>query len=200
MTDTAAARRPSPRPRPADTDPGMVNERPNLRVVPPHADPVPVEPEACTVQPDPAGDPTPTAEIPQVSASDGAQQEAEPDLTAGLWARTRHLAGRTRQYWTPPALLTEAPATLADLADYAHHAPWTAQDHGPLRKAGVAYWTGVALPYTGVSRYREWVIQRPGRLTAHLAVIKLFAHTTAGLWVVDHLVYPVAQFAGHLFL
>ncbi|WP_433730941.1 hypothetical protein ACQP2Y_21400 [Actinoplanes sp. CA-051413] len=203
---TAEARRPSPRPRPAGA-PSRPVDRPELRIVPPPPDDMfvddpaaPVQAEACTLQPEADETTTPTAEFPQVNVNtDGAHPDPARSRVQALWASTRAVAGRTGAYWTPPALFTDQPASLAELADYARHAPWTAQNRSVIRKAGVVYHGG-AYAYTVVSRYREWVVQRPGRLAVHLGAIKILALTTPGIWVVDHLVYPVAQFAGHLFL
>jgi hypothetical protein len=116
------------------------------------------------------------------------------------WASLKAAGGRVGSYWTPPALFTDQPASLAELGEYARHAPWAHQQHGPIRAAGIGYWRALAYPYTAVSRYREWVFQRPGRLLAHLGAIKLLAHTTPGIWVVDHIVYPAASLAGHILL
>lgn len=204
-TATAEARRPNPRPRPAGAPSRPVD---HLRVVPPPPDDMfvddpasPLEAEPCTLQPEPDEDTTPTAEFPQVNVNtDGAHPDPAHSRVQGVWASTKAAAARTGAYWTPPALFTDQPASLADLAQYARHAPWTAQNRGAIRKAGAVYWSGLALPYTTVSRYREWVIQRPGRLLVHLGAIKLLALTTPGIWAVDNLIYPVAQLAGHLFL
>lgn len=195
MTDqTAAAWRPGPR---VDNPQRPAEDRPRLHVVPEPA----ADSATCNLQPETAEPDTPTEEFPQVSDHpDSATQAAARLQISGLWASTKDLTARTGAYWTPPALFTDQPASLAELADYAHHAPWTHQHNGLIRGAGVGYWRGVAHPYTVVSRYREWVMQRPGRLLVHLGAVKLLAHTTPGVWVVDHLVYPAATFAGHLFL
>lgn len=197
MTDQAAVYRPSPRPRPAG-EPSRPVDRPDLRVVPRPADPD--EAEIRKLQPETVEAPAPSITFPQVNGSDGANADTEPGQVSGFRASIKAAAARTGAYWTPPALLTEQPASLAELADYARSAPWTAQRKGAVRKAGIVYGSGLALPYTAVSRYREWVVQRPLRLAAHIGGIKLLAQTTPGIWVVDHLVYPVVQFAGHLFL
>lgn len=184
-----ATRRPSPYPRAAESV-----SRPaaaHLRVVP--------EPDTLqSATPEPAiGEDTP---LDHVSAAhdlaDGAQTGPVAELDAGspgLWARSK-------AYWTPPQIFTDRPASLAELADYAKHAPWTHQNSGLIRGAGIGYYRTLAYPYTAVSRYREWMFQRPGRLLLHLAGVKLFALTGPGIWVVDHIVYPAAQFAGHVFL
>jgi hypothetical protein len=184
-----AARRPSPRPRP-DAAP----ERPG----PAHLTVVPDPDTLHSATPEPAISENTHAD--HVSAghdlTDGAQigpEAVQGAESPGLWARTA-------AYWTPPAIFTDQPASLAELADYAKYAPWTHQNSGLIRTAGVSYYRVLTYPYTAVSRYREWVMQRPGRLLAHLAGIKLFALTGPGIWVTHHIVYPAAQFAGHVFL
>lgn len=173
-TPAGAARRPSPRP---------------LRVVP---------------DPPPAGSEVPTSGNPgsrpveSISAGqDGSTQVSEvPGFrvrAAGWWATTR-------SYWTPPAGFTDRPASLQELAAYARHAPWTAQQSGPLRALGVGWYRLVGYPKTVKNRYSEWVWQRPLRLAAHIGVIKLVSLTGPGAWTVDHIVYPAAQLAGRIFL
>ena len=198
MAETTTARKPSLRPRTTtDTQPVKAEQRPTLQLVPAVPD---IETETGNLNSETETAPPPDDLFPQVSASDGANGGTVRDRVSGFWASTTAVAGRTQAYWTPPAIFTDRPASVADLADYARHAPWTAQNAGLIRKAGNVYWSGLALPYTAISRYREWMVQRPGRLAAHLGVLKLFTLTTPGMWVVDHLVYPVAQFAGHVFL
>lgn len=197
MAENATARKPSPRPRSLD-DPAL--DRPTLRVVPLDYTPPPTEAETGNLKPETEQAPTRRFKFPQVSGSDGANPEAARQRISVFWASTKAAAGRSRDYWTPPGILTDRPESVEQLAEYSRYAPWTAQKTGVIRAAGTAYWVGLALPYTAVSRYREWVVQRPARLVAHLGVIKLLSLTTPGIWVVDHLVYPVAQFAGHIFL
>lgn len=97
-------------------------------------------------------------------------------------------------------MFTTAPATLEDLAAYAKRAPWTQQQTGIIRAAGIGYYRFLAYPYTVVSRYREWFAQRPMRMLFLAGGVKLAALTGPGHWVVHTVVYPVAQFAGHIFL
>ncbi len=115
-------------------------------------------------------------------------------------SRFRTLANRSRDYWTTPGLYTTRPASLADLAEYAKHAPWTAQQHGPIRTFGVWYYRLFAYPYTAWGRTKEHMVQRPLRFAALLGGIKLASMTGPGAWVVDHIVFPVAHYAGHVFL
>lgn len=187
MTETAATAgvyRPSPRPRPAG------QSRPDsahLHVVP--------EP---TLQPETAAAKnTPRSEDSQVSDVPGTADSAIP---APVRSRIAEFRAASRAYWTPPAIFTERPPALTDLAVYARHAPWTHQQAGILRKAGVGYQHTVAIPYTVISRYREWLVQRPLRLAALAGGIKVFSLTGPGIWVVDHIVYPAARIAGHILL
>jgi hypothetical protein len=189
VTDSAAAyappgvRRTGAPSRPADP-------RTRLHVVPEPKSEVPTSGK-------PQAAPTPS----ETAAHSGAPSEtgaAVSDLefrvrAAGLWTRSR-------TYWTPPAVFTARPASLADLAEYAKHAPWTHQQTGIVRAFGVGYYRSVGYPYTVVSRYREWIAQRPARLLVALGGIKLAASTGPGIWVVDHLIYPAARLAGHIFL
>lgn len=188
MTDAATAYGPQPLARPQGAPSRPADPRPHLHVVSGKA----------TLQSETATRPTTPAD--HVSAgqiiSDGAQATPRRLQIAG-W---RALCKRTLAYWTPPAMFTDQPASMADLADYARHAPWTSQTSGAIRTAGIAYWNGLALPYTATARYREWVFQRPGRLAAHLAGLKLFALTTPGIWAVDHLIYPAAHLVGQILL
>lgn len=192
MTDAAQAYRPSPRPRPAGA-PSRPVEAPRLHVVPPPADP---------------GSEVPTSERRQGAPTDSvaAGQSGSSTETAGstsdLGFRV-HVAtvwSATRAYWTPPVVFTAQPASLADLAAYAKQAPWTSQDAGLIRSFGVWYYRAFGYPYTVISRYREWFAQRPLRFAALLGGIKLAALTGPGSWVVHTVVYPAAQYAGHIFL
>ncbi len=187
MTDAATANvyRPSPRPRPDGAPPRP--DSPRLHVV---TDQTEIT-ETAT-----AGTP-PSAEDPQVS---DLSAFADAETATGAEARIRAFGASTAAYWTPPAVYTDRPASLAELAAYAKQAPWTHQQTGIIRGLGVAYYRGVAYPYTVISRYREWFAQRPGRLLVLFGGVKLAAMTGPGIWAVDHLVYPAARIAGHVFL
>lgn len=174
----AGVRRPSPRPRP-DTGP-------RLTVVPHSNSEVPTSA------------PTVGAGVDPITAGQSGSRRERSERWFRTWASRTYAA--SRDYWTPPALFTDPPASLADLAAYARTAPWTHQNTGVIRGAGVGYYRFVAYPKTVLSRYSEWVWQRPLRLAMHLAGIKLFAHTPPGMWLVDHLIYPGAHLAGHIFL
>ncbi len=140
--------------------------------------------------------------VPADRVSAGQAQPAEVSDTASSDSRFRVSAlwAATRDYWTPPKIFTDQPASLADLAAYAKTGPWTHQKTGPARALGVGYYRTVGYPYTVVSRYREYIAQRPGRLLVALGGIKLAASTGPGIWVVDHLIYPAAQLVGHILL
>lgn len=188
MTDVAGTvHRPSPRPRPAGTV-SRPADNPHLRVVPPPAD---------TSEVPTSGNPAePTTETISAGQSGSPTVEAK----SGFRVRLTAAFNATRDYWTPPAVFVDRPASLADLAAYAKQAPWTAQQTGAIRAFGVGYYRFVAYPYTVVSRYREWFAQRPLRTFALLGGIKLAAMTGPGIWVVDHILYPAARLAGHIFL
>lgn len=194
MTDQAAVYRPSPRPRPAGAPSRPVDGH-RLHVVPPPADPQVSDSEVPTsgISGDSAGA---TPESITAGQSGSAVTVTRPGFrvrVAGTWAASR-------TYWTPPAVFTDRPASLHDLAAYAKQAPWTAQQTGLIRAFGVGYYRYGAYPYTVVSRYREWFVQRPLRYAALLGGVKLAALTGPGHWVVHTVVYPAAQFAGHIFL
>jgi hypothetical protein len=193
VTDQAAAYyRPSPKPRPAGA-PSRPAEAPRLRVVPPPADPYS---EVPTSEPSQGGG------TQTITAGQSGSTTHAGVVTSDLGFRVR-ISGawaRSAAYWTPPSLFTDRPASLEELAAYAKSAPWTSQDRGLLRASGVWHYRLLGYPYTVISRYREWVFQRPMRLGAHLGGIKLFALTGPGQWVVHTVVYPAAHFAGHIFL
>lgn len=189
MTETATAGtyRPSPKPRPAAGQ--SRPDSPHLHVVRPDSE-VPT-----------SGNPADTPTETITAGQNGSSTAHAPDFSdIDFRTRTGSLWQASKAYWTPPAVFTDRPASLAELAEYARHAPWTAQQTGIVRKAGIGYQLGVAYPYTVISRYREWFAQRPLRFAALLTGVKLASMTGPGAWVVDHLVYPAARFAGHIFL
>lgn len=188
MTDAATAYGPAPRVRPTGAPSRPADPRPHLRAVP---NPDTLQPETATEENTPSG---------HVSAGQIVSDDANPGAGPLQIAGWRAAVARSRDYWTPPAIHTDQPASMAELAAYARTAPWTAQTSGPLRTAGVIYGYGVAVPYTYTTRYREWVAQRPGRLLLHLGGIKLAAMTGPGIWLVDHLIYPAAHLVGQILL
>lgn len=181
MTEPATAvRRPSPKPRPADDVPRPATN--HLHVVRDQHSEMPTS---------------------------GNQEEAPTEtISAGqngspLGSRLkdfRTVAARSRDYWTAPKLYTDRPASLADLAEYARHAPWTAQQAGPVRAFGIWYYRLFAYPYTAWGRTKEHLVQRPLRFAALLGTVKLASMTGPGAWVVEHAILPAAQFAGHILL
>jgi hypothetical protein len=177
VTEPATLNRPSPRPREAVVRP--------LHAVP---DPNPAITETASREDTPSDHET--------AGQSGSPESAGPGWVAGLQSRWTAI----RDYWTPPAIFTDQPASLAELAAYARTAPWTAQQKGPIRALGVWHYRLVGFPYTVISRYREWLAQRPLRLIAALGLVKLVALTGPGHWLIHTIVYPVAQLAGHLFL
>src|SRR5690349_8388711 len=110
VTEPATARRPSPRPRPAD-------EPPHLRIVPAQTE----IPETCNLQSSPGA---PSGEDPQVSGLSG---RADAETATAPRARIAQFWASAVAYWTPPAIFTEPPASLAELRSYATTAPWIAQ-------------------------------------------------------------------------
>ncbi len=182
------ARKPSPRPRTSTETP---TERPSLQLVPT----VPDDPEVPTSEV--SGNPE---DAPTETISAGHSVTPPTTRMSGFRVSAARWYQASAAYWTPPKLFTDRPASLQQLADYATHAPWTAQQAGIWRTAGIGYYRLVAYPKTVSKRYGEWVWQRPGRLLLHVGVIKLVTLTGPGSWAVDHLVYPVAHLAGRLFL
>lgn len=189
MTESATAGvyRPSPRPRPAGAP--SRPDSPHLHVVRPKSE-------------------LPTSgtggEAPADSISAGQHGPAAVSDTAvseiGFRVRAAGLWQASKTYWTPPAVFTDRPASLAELADYASLAPWTSQNTGLARGFGVWYHRVFGYPYTVVSRYREWFVQRPLRFAALVGGVKLASMTGPGAWVVDTIVYPAARTVGHILL
>jgi hypothetical protein len=184
VTEPATARRPSPRPRPAGTPPRP--DQPHLRVV-----------ETPNSEMPSSGSPV---QAPTETISAGHDLGGNRSGIPGFRVRRPFTWAATRTYWTPPALFTDRPASLADLRDYATAAPWTSQNTGLLRGFGVGWYRTVAYPATVACRYWEWAWQRPLRVALHLGLVKVAAMTGPGIWVTDHLVYPAARVAGHIFL
>lgn len=107
---------------------------------------------------------------------------------------------RSRDYWLPPNLLTNPPASFVELSAYAHRAGWTRRLDGPVRAAGIAYHRLVGLPVTVVCRYIEWICQRPGRLVPVYGVWKLFVSTGPGPAIADNVIRPCLAVAGWVLL
>lgn len=183
MTDAAYTYRPGARPGGAPSRP----ENSRLHVVP---------------DPDLQSETAAGEDAPSITSSQVSDHAAEAAVEPHFTLRDRFWLLRTsaKDYWTPPAVFTEQPASLADLASYAKTAPWTHQHTGLLRGLGVGYYRFVGYPYTVISRYREWFAQRPIRLALLFGGVKLASLTGPGDWVVHTVVYPVAQFAGRILL
>lgn len=107
---------------------------------------------------------------------------------------------RLRDYFTPPELFTDRPASIPELAAYAHRGDWTRQQYGALRAAGIWWWRLVGYPKTVRHRFAEWLWQRPGRAVTAVLLVKLLSLTTPGAYVVDQLIEPVVHAAIWLFL
>lgn len=180
MADTAAAARPSPRPRPSATGP-------NLRLVPNRHNSGTLHPE---MQDAAAPQATAEPENPGIQPS-----KLHAALTATIassdWWKRMVKAGLA--YYTPPSVLVDRPATVAELAEYAYWAPWTRAQAGTLRTAGIWWYRLVGVPATVTCRYWEWICQRPGRAIPTLITVKLIASTSWGGWLIDHLITPTAS-------
>ncbi|GGM22334.1 hypothetical protein ACFFX1_11210 [Dactylosporangium sucinum] len=98
-------------------------------------------------------------------------------------------------YFTPPAPWATPPASLDELASYAHVGEWAAP-RGLRRVVGIAYWYLIGLPSTVACRYAEWTVQRPGRLLTVLLVGAVLYKTPPGHWAA-HTVDGVLQFVFH---
>lgn len=96
-----------------------------------------------------------------------------------------------REYVTPPSVLTESPASVAELAAYAHWGAWTSSTGGPLRRLGIVWHRLVGLPTTVVCRYVEWIAQRPGRAIPVYLLFKLLISTGPGPWAAENIIRPV---------
>jgi hypothetical protein len=98
-------------------------------------------------------------------------------------------------YFTPPAPWVTPPASLDELARYAHVGEWAAP-RGLRRAIGIAYWYVIGLPSTVACRYIEWIVQRPGRLLTVLLIAAVLYRTPPGHWVA-HTIGRVLQFLSH---
>ena len=105
-----------------------------------------------------------------------------------------------REYVTPPSVLTDRPASVAELRAYARRGGWTVQSAGPLRAAGVAWYRVIGLPTTVVGRYIEWIAQRPGRAIPVFALWKLLILTGGGPWFAAHVIVPAGHVAAWVLL
>lgn len=199
MTEAFVVNGAAPRSRPAAAGPRS-GDTPNLRLI------TDSDPETCIAAPRDTRSGRPGASV----RAGKLQSALRTAITDGeRWAALR-------AYFTPPALLTDSPASLPELREYAYTAPWTQQPYvarpytdedskavvktGAVRRTGIWYFRGFVYPYTVWSRTKEWAVQRPGRLVLTLAVVKLIASTSYGSWAVDHLLYPTARVVGDILL
>lgn len=135
-----------------------------------------------------------------------AERETAPEPSTlhpqGITVRDRLVGvlAASRAYWVPPNLLTQPPASVAELAAYAHHAGWTSRHDGPIRALGVVWHRAVSLPITAVCRYVEWIAQRPGRALPVFGVWKLLILTGPGPAVADTVIRPALAFLAWVLL
>lgn len=141
-----------------------------------------------------------------VSAHTPAERETAPEVStvhsklATLRDRAEGAVGRSRAYWVPPNLLTRPPASVAELAAYAHRAGWTRSTAGSLRALGVLWHRAVGLPVTVLCRYVEWFAQRPARALVAFGVWQMTSRSVPGSWIADHLIRPILAAAAWVFL
>lgn len=169
MTVTDTRRRPSPQPR--TENPTVVTERAT---------------ETCNA--DPA--------VPAVErqTTPTAREKLQSAITVGnrVWVRSR-------DYWTPPALLTEQPPTLETLTTYARNAAY-ANKTGVKRAGGIIWCYTAAIPALVRSRVWAWLWERPGRFFTVAITVKCLSFLPPVAWAVDHLITPATQFALWLFI
>lgn len=114
--------------------------------------------------------------------------------------RLRGWVTRSRTYWTPPTVLTDAPRSYAELMAYARYGAWSSRVDDPRRVLAVLWVWGVALLPTVTCRYVEWIIQRPGRAIPIYGVWKLCSLTGPGQAIVDDLIRPTLAFLAWVLL
>lgn len=183
-TGTEVRRKPSPRPRRPEAGAATAGDAPASTLQP--ASDSRVGQEATAIDHNPGGEgssPQPTLHPPPVTLRDRLPE---------LWPRIR-------DYWVPPALLTEPPPTVAELVGYARHGRWTVST-GKLRRLGVWWHWLVGLPVTVVCRYTEWIFQRPGRTVPVFLVWKLFILTGAGPWLAHNIIRPALAIGAWVWL
>lgn len=101
----------------------------------------------------------------------GTEPAGVPDEPAETTTLGERLAGWLGVF-QPPEIWTEDRPALAKVAARAKRGEWTKAD-GALRKAGVAYFRLVYVPTAAVTRYVDWLVERPSRLFVALAVLGL---------------------------
>jgi hypothetical protein len=90
---------------------------------------------------------------------------------------------RATAYWRWPRLLATPPPSVAELAAYAEHGPWTSKEDCITRTAGIWWHRFVAVPVAAVARYVEWFAHRPGRAFTGAVLYTLLAHTSYLGWL-----------------
>jgi len=144
--------------------------------------------------------PVSTGESESASRPENAQENGPEvsTLQSGLHINLDTLREQIRSgtagikgYLTPPSVLTQAPASVAELAAYARWGAWTSRTDSPLRKLGIVWHRLFGLPVTVICRYVEWIWQRPGRAIPVYLLWKLLISTGPGPWAGDHLIRPV---------
>lgn len=101
----------------------------------------------------------------------GAEPDPVPDEPAETATLGERLAGWVGVF-RPPEIWTDDRPALAKVAARAKRGEWTKAD-GAVRKAGVAYFRFVYVPTAAVTRYVDWLVERPSRLFVALAVLGL---------------------------
>lgn len=117
-----------------------------------------------------------------------------------LWVMVVGGFRRLARYWTPPAILTDQAPAIERIKQYARYGAWTTRTDGPLRAFGIAWCYLVAIPTLVVTRYAEWLCQRPGRFITVSVTVKMLTFLPPIAWAVDHLITPAARFVLRLFL
>ena len=137
-----------------------------------------------------SGESRSTQQAPQSPKTGPEVSNLHPQPVA-LRDRLLGVVATARDYWVPPSLLTESPASITDLSNYAWHGTWTSKTSGPVRQAGIWWHRLISLPTTVACRYTEWIFQRPGRALPVLAMWKLLVSTGPGPWLVAHILDPL---------
>lgn len=176
---------------PWDRPPGS-RPSPRPRAIPPAA-PAPV-PDDVTIGNCPvSGGQSEGAPTPDVSQEEGGGSVQYPvDTPADSVTRSEQVrAGllAVRAYITPPQVWAEPPASMAELAAYAHWGGWTTST-GTVRRLGIVWHRLVGLPVTTCCRYAEWIAQRPGRAIPVFVLWKLLISTGPGPGFADHVIRP----------
>jgi len=96
----------------------------------------------------------------------------EPTETTTLGDRITDAGQRLFVMFQPPEIWTDDRPALAKVAARAKRGEWT-KPTGAVRKAGVAYFRFVYVPTAAVTRYVDWLVERPSRLFVALAVLGL---------------------------